>query len=127
MQPDDLEDLKRLARDAAAHARWLADAGVTDVPAATAIHSTPADAKAVLAMFKPSKEPSRRSLEEIRADLGDCKRCKLCGTRTNIVFGQGNPRAELMFIGEGPGQDEDEQGLAFVGKAGQLLTKMIEA
>jgi uracil-DNA glycosylase family 4 len=69
----------------------------------------------------------RRSLEEIRADLGDCRRCKLCSGRTHIVFGVGNPKAELVFVGEGPGADEDAQGIPFVGKAGQLLTKMIEA
>ena len=59
--------------------------------------------------------------------LEGCPRCKLSKTRTNLVFGQGNPKAELMFVGEAPGRDEDEQGLAFVGKAGQLLTKIIEA
>jgi len=59
--------------------------------------------------------------------LEGCPRCKLSKSRTNIVFGQGNPRAELMFVGEAPGRDEDEQGLAFVGKAGQLLTKIVEA
>jgi len=59
--------------------------------------------------------------------LGDCQRCKLCSTRTHIVFGSGNPKAKLMFIGEGPGADEDLQGLPFVGKAGELLTKMISA
>lgn len=69
---------------------------------------------------------SRPTLEGIRADLGDCQRCKLAGGRTNIVFGQGNPRAELMFVGEAPGADEDEQGLAFVGRAGRLLTDIIE-
>jgi DNA polymerase len=69
----------------------------------------------------------RRSLEEVRNDLGDCTRCKLCSGRTHIVFGVGNPKAELVFVGEGPGADEDEQGIPFVGKAGQLLTKMIEA
>jgi DNA polymerase len=67
------------------------------------------------------------TLESIRADLGDCQRCKLCTTRTNIVFGVGNPHAELMFVGEAPGADEDEQGEPFVGRAGQLLTKIIEA
>jgi DNA polymerase len=67
------------------------------------------------------------TLEAIRADLGDCHRCKLAGGRKTIVFGQGNPGARLMFVGEAPGGDEDEQGLAFVGKAGQLLTKIIEA
>jgi DNA polymerase len=69
----------------------------------------------------------RRSLEEVRNDLGNCTRCKLCTGRTHIVFGVGNPKAELVFVGEGPGADEDEQGIPFVGKAGQLLTKMIEA
>jgi DNA polymerase len=59
--------------------------------------------------------------------LEGCPRCKLSRSRTNIVFGQGNPKADLMFVGEAPGRDEDEQGLAFVGKAGQLLTKIIEA
>jgi uracil-DNA glycosylase family 4 len=62
----------------------------------------------------------------VRGDLGDCQRCKLAGGRKTIVFGQGNPAAELMFIGEAPGADEDEQGLAFVGRAGQLLTDIIE-
>jgi uracil-DNA glycosylase len=67
------------------------------------------------------------TLEDIRRDLGDCRRCKLASTRTNIVFGEGNPKAELMFVGEGPGADEDATGRPFVGRAGQLLTKMIEA
>ncbi len=67
------------------------------------------------------------SLEEVRDDLGDCRRCKLCQDRTHIVFGSGNPQARLVFVGEGPGADEDRQGLPFVGRAGQLLTRMIEA
>jgi DNA polymerase len=67
------------------------------------------------------------TLESVRADLGDCTRCKLHKGRHNIVFGVGNPRARLMFVGEAPGEDEDLQGFPFVGKAGQLLTKMIEA
>lgn len=66
-------------------------------------------------------------LAAIRQDIGDCQRCRLAGTRKTIVFGQGHPNARLMFVGEAPGADEDEQGLAFVGKAGQLLTKIIEA
>jgi len=65
------------------------------------------------------------SLEELRAVLGDCRRCKLCDGRTNIVFGVGSPQAELMFVGEGPGQDEDLQGEPFVGRAGALLTDII--
>jgi uracil-DNA glycosylase len=67
------------------------------------------------------------SLDTIRTDLKDCRRCKLAPGRKNIVFGSGNPTAELMFVGEAPGADEDEQGLPFVGRAGQLLTKVIEA
>ncbi len=70
---------------------------------------------------------AEESLEAIRADLNDCRRCKLCPTRQNIVFGSGNPHAELMFVGEAPGADEDEQGLPFVGRAGHLLTRIIEA
>lgn len=67
------------------------------------------------------------ALDVIRSEIGDCKRCKLCKQRTNIVFGVGNPNAELMFIGEGPGADEDAQGEPFVGRAGQLLNKIIIA
>jgi DNA polymerase len=66
-------------------------------------------------------------LEAVRTELGECTRCKLHRNRTNIVFGVGNPEARLMFVGEAPGEDEDLQGFPFVGKAGQLLTKMIEA
>jgi DNA polymerase len=69
---------------------------------------------------------SSGGLEAIREDLGDCQRCKLAKTRKRIVFGQGNPSARLIFVGEAPGADEDEQGLAFVGRAGQLLTDIIE-
>jgi uracil-DNA glycosylase len=67
------------------------------------------------------------SLPRIREDIGDCTRCKLHKGRTNIVFGVGNPKAELMFVGEGPGHDEDIKGEPFVGRAGKLLTQMIEA
>jgi uracil-DNA glycosylase family 4 len=68
------------------------------------------------------------ALAAIRADIGDCTRCKLHTLgRTQIVFGVGNPEADLMFVGEAPGADEDEQGIPFIGRAGQLLTKIIEA
>ncbi len=70
---------------------------------------------------------SMADIPALKEFLAGCPRCKLAGTRTQIVFGQGNPNAELMFVGEAPGRDEDEQGLAFVGRAGQLLTKIIEA
>src|SRR5262245_6578656 len=74
-----------------------------------------------------SQQFSAETLEGIRADLGDCRRCKLCSGRTNIVFGSGTSQTKLVFVGEGPGADEDAQGLPFVGAAGQLLTKIIEA
>ena len=68
------------------------------------------------------------ALAAIRGDIGDCTRCKLHRLgRRQIVFGVGNPAADLMFVGEAPGRDEDEQGIPFVGRAGQLLTKIIEA
>lgn len=66
-------------------------------------------------------------LRVIRDEIGDCTRCKLHSGRTNLVFGVGNPEARLMFVGEGPGADEDEQGEPFVGRAGQLLTQVIKA
>lgn len=77
----------------------------------------------------PSSGATQReneTLEQIRNDLGDCRRCRLAAGRHMIVFGQGNPHAELVFVGEGPGADEDAQGLPFVGRAGRLLNKMIE-
>jgi DNA polymerase len=64
-------------------------------------------------------------LEEIRHDLGDCTRCELCETRSSIVFGEGHPAAPVVFVGEGPGAEEDRSGRPFVGRAGELLTKMI--
>lgn len=70
---------------------------------------------------------SGETLDAIRADLGDCTRCRLHEKRRTIVFGSGNPQADLMFIGEGPGYEEDVQGLPFVGPAGQLLTRIIQA
>jgi len=75
----------------------------------------------------PSLSPDNDTLEKIKDDIGpDCRRCRLCEQRSKIVFGSGNPHAKLVFVGEGPGADEDTQGLPFVGRAGQLLTQMIE-
>jgi uracil-DNA glycosylase family 4 len=67
------------------------------------------------------------ALKKQERDLQGCRQCKLCEARTTIVFGSGNPRADLVVIGEGPGADEDAQGLPFVGRAGQLLTKMLDS
>lgn len=78
---------------------------------------------------RKAAQPSPRplSLEAVRAELGDCRRCKLHSRRTQIVFGTGNPKAGLVFVGEAPGRDEDLQGEPFVGAAGQLLTRIVQA
>ena len=110
-------------RERAAYYATLTDLGL---PASTTAAPAPV-ARAVETPPVAAKAPPAETLEQIRADLGDCQRCVLAKTRKTIVFGQGNPQARLMFVGEAPGGDEDEQGLAFVGKAGQLLTKIIEA
>lgn len=67
------------------------------------------------------------TMEEVKESIKDCKKCKLCTGRKNIVFGVGNKNADIMFIGEGPGADEDAQGIPFVGKAGQLMNKAFDA
>ena len=71
--------------------------------------------------------PRHETLDKIRKDLGDCQRCKLAKTRKNLVFGVGNPQARLVFVGEGPGADEDTKGEPFVGAAGQVLNRIISA
>jgi uracil-DNA glycosylase family 4 len=81
----------------------------------------------VPSLFEAFNKVPDDTLLKIRTDLGECTRCKLHTTRNKIVFGDGNPKAELVFVGEGPGHDEDMQGLPFVGRAGKLLTQMIEA
>ena len=78
-------------------------------------------------LFEIVERVPGETLNDIRADLGECTRCRLHKTRNKIVYGVGNPKAELVFVGEGPGHDEDVQGEPFVGRAGKLLTQMIEA
>jgi DNA polymerase len=89
--------------------------------------SVPPNKKVAVPSGKKKAEKVSNDLEAIRVELKNCKRCKLAPSRKNIVFGSGNPNADLMFVGEAPGADEDERGLPFVGRAGQLLTKIIEA
>jgi uracil-DNA glycosylase len=101
------------------------------LPAAPALQ-VPAPPKVVLSapksgLFDATSKISGDSLLKIRDDIGDCTRCKLHKARNKIVFADGNPKAKLVFVGEGPGRDEDMQGLPFVGRAGKLLTQMIEA
>ncbi|MCE2539525.1 MAG: uracil-DNA glycosylase [Acidobacteria bacterium] len=104
-----------------------------EVPAtgAGAAEVTPSWTTDSLWALAPAATPREASPEErlqgIRDELGDCTRCKLHGGRTNLVFGVGRADAELMFVGEAPGRDEDLQGEPFVGRAGQLLTRIIEA
>ena len=93
-------------------------APAAEMPAVETAHTSP-----VTIMLSPVD-----ALAAVRADIGDCTRCKLHTLgRTQVVFGVGNPEADLMFVGEAPGRDEDIQGYPFVGRAGQLLTKIIEA
>jgi len=84
---------------------------------------------AVFSAGEPSGSSPRTAatLASVREELGDCRRCGLGGLRRNLVFGEGNERAELVFVGEAPGEEEDRQGRPFVGRAGQLLTRIIEA
>ena len=88
----------------------------------------PPDIRRTIMEGRPAAEvrSEPRTLEELRRWWGECARCRLHGSRTHLVFGEGDPRAELVFVGEGPGADEDRQGRPFVGKAGLLLTDIIE-
>ncbi len=95
-------------------------------PAASKATSLPLPA-AGPSLFEAVNKIANDTLPRVREDLGECTRCKLHKGRNKIVFGDGNPKAELVFVGEGPGADEDAQGLPFVGRAGKLLTQMIEA
>src|SRR5215475_419978 len=118
MEPEN--ELLALAAGLAGHLRRTR----TRVPAVTTTVTATAPVTAT-----PTARAPRASLPlaDVRAELGNCTRCKLHPTRKNIVFGVGNPDAELVFIGEAPGANEDAQGEPFVGDAGHLLTRMIEA
>ena len=117
----------------------LKETGVDELPLApiprgekTVLQPQPAAPAPVSALSAPVAEPQAaatagETLDDIRRDLGDCVRCQLGKQRMNLVFGVGNPRARLVFIGEAPGRDEDLKGEPFVGEAGQLLTKIIQA
>jgi len=101
------------------------------IPAGTFHDNSPQPLESRMAPKSPAKESKDSSnlsagLIDVREELGDCERCKLCETRQTIVFGSGNPNADLVFVGEGPGADEDAQGLPFVGRAGKKLTDIIE-
>ena len=114
-----------VSRDAAWRTRATGPTDGRTLPTAKAESgAAPNPDAAPVTMFKNPVD----ALAAIRADIGDCTRCKLHTLgRTQVVFGVGNPNADLMFVGEAPGADEDEQGIPFIGRAGQLLTKIIEA
>jgi uracil-DNA glycosylase family 4 len=117
--------------DVRGHLRFAAELGVAGVSRDPVWRQRPSDPAAVPADDAAPVTYSKNAAEAlrgVRAEIGDCTRCKLHGLgRRQIVFGVGNPSADLMFVGEAPGADEDLQGIPFVGRAGQLLTKIIEA
>jgi uracil-DNA glycosylase len=121
---------KRTVKRAAASALATMPVAQPTIAVASAKTAPPVSVLPIVnapSLFEAIDRVEGDSLERIREDLGECTRCRLHKQRNKIVFGAGNPRAELVFVGEGPGHDEDVQGLPFVGRAGKLLTQMIEA
>jgi len=114
---------------------FLKESGHTHAPLNSELSEMPVIAIPSASFHNSSSQPleypmtsnsSSTGLSDVREELGECERCKLCETRQTIVFGSGNPNADLVFVGEGPGADEDAQGLPFVGRAGKKLTEIIE-
>lgn len=132
-------DLTRALRALRKHLEYLKEEGVTEVEvnratlnalklrAKTMAARPPAVRAPLVAKNTGPADPVSAGLAAIADEVAACRACRLCEKRTNVVPGQGHKHPEIMFIGEGPGADEDEQGLAFVGRAGQLLTQIIEA
>jgi uracil-DNA glycosylase len=126
------ENLRRELREAAAQVRDLLEdlgrlgAGEIELPDLPA--HLPACPPEVRGLDEGGEAPCRReTLEEIRAELEDCRRCPLCQGRKTVVFGVGNPHARVVFVGEAPGREEDEKGVPFVGEAGRLLDRILFA
>jgi uracil-DNA glycosylase family 4 len=121
---------------------YFQDLGITHIYRRNSSLSAPAEAmepdpisapiplpkppESIVNISLPGLAPEGDTLARILEDIGDCTRCRLHKGRNKLVFGTGSPEAKLVFVGEGPGADEDEQGIPFVGRAGQLLTQMIE-
>ena len=101
--------------------------GAVPTPVATRSPAAPSEPSVTETPAVPVSEGQGCELELVRQELGECRRCRLGTGRTNLVFGVGNPLARLVFVGEAPGAEEDQQGIPFVGEAGQLLTKIIGA
>jgi len=135
--PEQQAEFASLVRAVRDHVEAEIDVGATWFPVGPELAPPPAQAaprreRASAASAEPAAPGPRASdaaaaasIDELIAALGDCQRCELSGGRTHIVFGVGNPQADLMFVGEGPGRDEDLQAEPFVGRAGQLLTDII--
>jgi DNA polymerase len=125
---DERGELRQIAAALRRHLEARIGAGIVALPRPVTPKPMNAAKPAPENLFGPSVDSSvgeSKSLEELRAAIGDCRRCKLWSGRTHLVFGVGNPRAKVMFVGEGPGRDEDLKGEPFVGRAGQLLTDII--
>jgi DNA polymerase len=124
MTSEQLRDYLRFYQDLGF--KTLYRRGALAAPAPVKSSSAPRPVPESLPPVLPSLTPDGDSMQRIREDIGECQRCKLSRGRNKIVFGSGNEASPLVFVGEGPGADEDAQGLPFVGRAGQLLTQMIE-
>jgi DNA polymerase len=123
-------DVAGLAGSLRVYLEDLLDSGVDGLPYAAVNrlpHEAASPAPTTAHLGDKGAMPKPEALDAIRAELGECIRCELGHSRTRLVFGVGNPAARLVFVGEAPGRDEDLQGEPFVGEAGQLLTKIIQA
>ena len=114
-----LDDIRSTLAAARSQLEYLADLGIERLPSVTPATGAPQDAAAT--------PPLHETLDAIRADLGDCRRCGLAASRTNLVYGVGNASARLVLVGEAPGREEDLQGDPFVGEAGRLLDRILQA
>jgi DNA polymerase len=114
-----LDELRAAITAGRSHLEYLRDLGLDEVPAAPCAAGN--------AVPSPAVAGERETLEQIHADLGDCRRCPLAGTRKQLVFGVGNPQARRVLVGEAPGREEDERGEPFVGEAGRLLDRILFA
>jgi DNA polymerase len=121
-------DRNTLLRELKNYLLLLQDAGYSEIPCETELASKAVSLESTIPSNVKilTSDKKATQLLQVREELGDCTRCKLSQGRKNIVFGSGNPQADLVFVGEGPGADEDEQGLPFVGRAGKKLTEIIE-
>ena len=119
-------DRTRLLRELKNQLLFLKDAGYSEIPIESELFPKNSSIPNTTSINIVESNQKVKTLTQVRDELGDCTRCKLSKGRKNIVFGSGNPNADLVFVGEGPGADEDEQGLPFVGRAGKKLTEIIE-